>query len=163
MLKGIDHVGYRCSEPRKVVEFYTKVLGAEFIRAVSASKVSTGEDIPHINIFLRLEDGSMLDFVDSPYFKPAVHDPNTPSWVKHIAMRVDSEDDLFEIKRRVEASGLQVDGPVARPRNIGIYFFDPFGNRLEVTYERIPQTEKDKAQAYEILDKWEHDKAQGRL
>lgn len=159
MLKGIDHVGFRCSDPRATVEFYTEVLNAEFVRAVRGTKISTGEDIPHLNVFLRLEDGSMLDFVNAP-FKPALPDPNTPSWVRHIAMNVASEADLLEIKRRVEARGIKVDGPIVRPRAMGVYFFDPDGNRLECIL-RKPLTDKDKSEAFHILETWEKDKAAG--
>ncbi len=162
MLKGIDHIGFRCSDPRAVVEFYTEVLEAEFVRAVRGTRISTGEDIPHLNVFLKLQDGTMLDFVNAP-FKPAIPDPNTPSWVRHIAMKAESEAALMEIKKRVEARGLKVDGPIDRPSAIGIYFFDPFGNRLEATYSKRPLTDKDKQDALEILATWEKDKAAGRV
>src|SRR3954451_10760062 len=114
MLKSIDHVGSRCSDPRAIVEFYTEVLNAKFHRAVSGTRISSGEDTPHLNVFLQLEDGSMLDFMDAPLFKPALGDPNTPPWVRHVAMKVGSEADVHEIKRRVEARGLKVDGPIDR-------------------------------------------------
>jgi catechol-2,3-dioxygenase len=104
----------------------------------------------------------MLDFVESPHFAPAVEDPNTPPWVKHIAMRVGAEADLAEIKRRVEASGLKVDGPIDRGRNVGVYFFDPFGNRLEVMFERQPMSDSEKAKNYEVLDRWEKVRAESR-
>ena len=90
MMKSIDHIGQRCSDPRGVVEFYTSVLGAKFVRAVAATKISTGEDTPHLNVFLRLPDGSHFDFVDAPLLKAPIPDTNTPSWVRHIAMRVDT-------------------------------------------------------------------------
>jgi lactoylglutathione lyase len=163
MLKSIDHVGTRCSDPRKVVEFYTEVLNAEFCRAVTGTRISSGDDTPHLNVFLRLEDGSMLDFMDAPLFKPAIPDPNTPPWVRHIAMQVGSEADVLEIKRRVEARGLKVDGPINRPRNFAVYFYDPFGNRLECTYEREKLPEAERQQAWSILEKWEARKATGEF
>jgi catechol 2,3-dioxygenase-like lactoylglutathione lyase family enzyme len=163
MLKSIDHVGTRCSDPRKVVEFYTEVLNAKFHRAVTGTRISSGDDTPHLNVFLQLEDGSMLDFMDAPLFKPAIPDPNTPPWVRHIAMRVGSEADMHEIKRRVEARGLKVDGPIDRKRNIGVYFYDPFGNRLEITYEREPLPACESQQAWSILETWEARKAAGEF
>lgn len=162
MLKSIDHIGNRCSDPRGVVEFYTEVLGAKFVRAVAATKISTGEDTPHLNVFLRLPDGSHFDFVDTPLLKPAMPDPNTPVWIRHIAMRVEKQEDLFEIKRRVEARGIKVDGPMSRGPNHGVYFNDPFGNRLEATWSSAPPPPSENSpKAWEILEQWEKRKAAG--
>ncbi len=163
MLKSIDHIGNRCNDPRKAVEFYTEVLGAKFVRAVSGTKISSGEDTPHLNVFLQLPDGSQFDFMDAPLFKPAQADPNTPPWVRHIAMRVDKREDLFEMKRRVEARGVAVDGPVERGRNTGIYFYDPFGNRLEATWSSAPLPTEETARAWDILEQWEKRKAAGEF
>jgi catechol-2,3-dioxygenase len=163
MLKSIDHVGARGNEPRKLVDFYTRVLGATFCRAVSGTKISTGEDQPHLNVFLRLEDGSMLDFMDAPLMKPAIPDPNTPPWVRHVAMKVGKESDLDAIKARVEAYGIPVDGPVSRGRNVGIYFYDPCGNRMEATFSRAPAPAEDAEKAWAILEQWEARKAAGEF
>jgi glyoxylase I family protein len=162
MMKSIDHIGQRCSDPRGIVEFYTQVLGAKFVRAVAATKISTGEDTPHLNVFLRLPDGSQFDFVDAPLLGPPVPDPNTPSWVRHIAMRVDTHEHLLEMKRRVEARGLKVDGPVTRGPNHGVYFTDPWGNRLEATWSSAPPPPPENSpRAWEILEQWEQRKAKG--
>jgi glyoxylase I family protein len=161
MLKKLDHVGFRCSDPRAVVEFYTKVLGADFVRAVIGSRVSAEDDFPHLNVFLRLADGTMLDFMDSTKFKPALGDPNTPPWVHHVAFNVESERIVLDFKARVEAAGSKVD-VMDRPRAFAIYFYDPFGNRLEIMYERQKIGEKDKAEAYAVLEKWEKQKSEGQ-
>jgi catechol-2,3-dioxygenase len=60
-------------------------------------------------------------------------DENTPKWVQHIAMKVDSVDDLIAAKVRAEAKGVEVIGPIDHGIFKSIYFFDPNGYRLELT------------------------------
>ena len=51
---------------------------------------STGEHCPYVGIFFRMADGSHLAFFDLGDDVAAAPSPNTPSWVNHIALRVDS-------------------------------------------------------------------------
>ena len=60
-------------------------------------------------------------------------DPNTPSWVNHIAFEVPSMDALLAGKRRLEDAGVDVLGPKDHSFCQSIYFFDPNGIRLEMT------------------------------
>ena len=69
---------------------------------------------------------------------------------------------IGEITRRVEARGLKVDGPISRGPNHGVYFTDPFGNRLEATWSSAPQPPLENSpKAWEILEQWEKRKAAG--
>ena len=59
-------------------------------------------------------------------------DPNTPAWTQHLALQVDTVDDLLETKARLEADGIEVVGPTDHTIFKSIYFFDPSGHRLEL-------------------------------
>ena len=59
-------------------------------------------------------------------------DPNTPSWVQHIAFKVKDVETLAAIKARIEGMGLSVLGPVIHELFQSIYFHDPNGHRLEL-------------------------------
>jgi lactoylglutathione lyase len=59
-------------------------------------------------------------------------DRNTPTWVQHLAMEVDSVQTLLETKARLEADGIEVIGPTDHTIFKSIYFFDPSGHRLEL-------------------------------
>ena len=59
-------------------------------------------------------------------------DQNTPKWVQHIAMRVESMDKLLEAKAHLEANDIDVLGPTHHGIFKSIYFFDPNGHRLEL-------------------------------
>ena len=94
---------------------------------------STGEHCPYVHIFFRMADGSHLAFFDLGDNLAAEPSPNTPSWVNHIALRVDSLAALGAAKARLEAAGVEVLGITDHHIIESIYFFDPNGIRLELT------------------------------
>jgi lactoylglutathione lyase len=59
-------------------------------------------------------------------------DRNTPVWVQHLALEVDSLATLIKTKERLQAAGVEVIGPVDHTLFKSIYFFDPNGHRLEL-------------------------------
>lgn len=133
-IESLHHVAYRCKDAQATVDFYTKVLGLRFTMAMAEDKVpSTREDCPYMHIFFQMADGSHVAFFELPDAPPMGHDPNTPGWVQHLALRVRGEDELLDYKRRAEAAGCEVIGPVDHTIFRSIYFFDPSGNRLELS------------------------------
>lgn len=133
-IESLHHVAYRCKDAQQTVDFYTKVLGLEFSMAMAEDKVpSTREESPYMHVFFRMADGSHVAFFELPESPPMGRDPNTPAWVQHLALRVTDEAELIEYKRRAEAAGCAVIGPVDHTVFRSIYFHDPSGNRLELT------------------------------
>ncbi len=133
-VQSLHHVASRCKDAQQTVDFYTKVLGLKFTMAMAEDKVpSTREECPYMHIFFRMADGSHVAFFELPEAAPMGRDANTPEWVQHLALRVDDEAALLEYKRRVEAAGGEVIGPVDHTIFRSIYFFDPSGIRLELT------------------------------
>jgi lactoylglutathione lyase len=59
-------------------------------------------------------------------------DSNTPEWVQHIALEVESVAVLETAKARLEAAGIPVIGVTNHTIFKSIYFFDPNGHRLEL-------------------------------
>lgn len=140
-VESLHHAAYRCKDAQETVDFYTKVLGLEFTMAMAEDKVpSTREDCPYMHIFFRMKDGSHVAFFELPEARPMGHDPNTPGWVQHLALRVSDPAELAEYKKRAEKWGCEVIGPVDHTIFSSIYFFDPSGNRLELT-ANIPNPE----------------------
>jgi catechol 2,3-dioxygenase-like lactoylglutathione lyase family enzyme len=132
-LRGIHHVAYRCRDAKETVEFYRDVLGMEFTVAFAEDHVpSTGEYDPYMHVFLDAGGGNVLAFFELPNQKEMGRDENTPRWVQHIALKVDSIGDLLETKARAEARGLDVLGPTDHGIFKSIYFFDPNGHRVEL-------------------------------
>jgi len=59
-------------------------------------------------------------------------DENTPTWVQHLALQVESLDALVAAKESLESKGVDVIGPTNHGIFKSIYFFDPNGHRLEL-------------------------------
>ena len=163
MAAGIHHVALRCNDAQKTVEFYAEILGAALAAAVSGDTVpSTGEFSPHINLFFRLSDGSMLDFIEVPLSPAAQKDPNTPPWVQHLALTAESEAVLLATKQRLQERGVHVIGPVDHGFCQSIYFFDPSGHRIELAWNNNLSLLQSMGQtAPQTLARWNEQKSRG--
>ena len=132
-LKRIHHVAYRCNDAKETVEWYQRVLGMTYTTAFAEDKVPfTGEDDPYMHVFLDCGGGNVLAFFELPNQQPMGRDPNTPTWVQHLAFEVEDEAALFAAKAHVEAQGIDVLGPTFHGVFRSIYFFDPNGHRVEL-------------------------------
>ena len=161
--KKLHHVALRCKDAGETARFYTEVLAMKLAAAPSLDRVpSTGEFSPHLNVFLEMEDGSLLDFIDVPLSPEAMKDTNTPAWVQHLALDVGSEEALLEVKRRVQAWGGHVIGPVDHGFRMSIYFFEPSGHRLEMVWNHnLPQLAEMTLTAEADLARWQAKKKAG--
>jgi catechol-2,3-dioxygenase len=83
-------------------------------------------------------------------------DPNTPTWVQHIAFEIDSREELLAARQRLQAAGLEVLGPVDHGVFESIYFFDPNGHRLELAVNTgtPEQLARARAVAPAMLEEW---------
>ena len=133
-VRGLHHFAWRCRDCEETRAFYEDLLGLPLVHVIRSDIVpSTGEHCPYVHIFFRMADGSHLAFFDLGDNVAAAPSPNTPSWVNHIALRVDSLEALQAAKARLEAAGVDVVGITDHHVIQSIYFFDPNGIRLELT------------------------------
>ena len=129
----IHHVAYRCRDAKETVEWYGKHLDMDFILAIAEDEVpSTGEPDPYMHVFLDAGNSNVLAFFELPTQPEMGPDPNTPDWVQHLALEVESVEALLEAKARLESAGIEVLGPTDHTIFKSIYFFDPNGHRLEL-------------------------------
>ncbi len=132
-IQGFHHVAYRCRDAKETVEFYNGVLGMDFQLAIAEDHVpSTGAYDPYMHIFMDAGNDNVLAFFELPEQPDMDRDHNTPIWVQHIAMRVDSLEALLAAKDYLEAKDIDVLGPTHHGIFKSIYFFDPNGHRLEL-------------------------------
>jgi glyoxylase I family protein len=162
MLEKLHHVAYRCADAMVTTDFYTRVLGLQFAHTIINEIVpSMNLNCPHVHIFFELGDGSYIAFFEVPGLGPAQSDPNTPIWVKHLALEVEDLDALATAKKRLEDNGVEVLGFIDHHVFQSIYFFDPDGHRLEITARTVEpsQLARHKAQAMPLLKAWQERKA----
>jgi glyoxylase I family protein len=132
-IHGLHHFAYRCRDAEETRAFYEDLLGLPLFHYIRSDIVpSTGEYCPYVHIFFRMTDGSCLAFFDLGDNVAPERSPNTPAWVNHIALRVDTVEQLEAMKARLEAHGIEVLGVTDHRTFKSIYFFDPNGIRLEL-------------------------------
>ena len=133
-IQRIHHVAYRCNDAKETVEFYQKNLDMDFVLAIAEDRVpSTKAPDPYMHVFMDAGQGNVLAFFELPNSPPMGRDQNTPEWVQHIAMELETMEELIAAKERLEAAGLEVLGPTNHGIFQSIYFFDPNGHRIELT------------------------------
>ena len=132
-VKQIHHVAYRCKDAKQTVEWYGKHLNMDFVLAIAENEVpSTKEPDPYMHVFLDAGQGSVLAFFELPTQPDMQLDQNTPAWCQHLALQVETMEDLLTTKASLEADGIHVIGPTNHTIFQSIYFFDPNGHRLEL-------------------------------
>ncbi len=135
-IRGLHHYAFRCRNAEETRSFYEDLLGLPLAHVIKADTVpSTGASDPYVHLFFEFADGSYIAFFDLGDEKPFTLDPETPSWVNHFAMRVDTVEEMERWKQRLDAAGIEVIGPTDHGFVQSIYFFDPNNMRLEITCE----------------------------
>ena len=160
-IQRIHHVAYRCMDAKETVEFYQKNLDMDFVLAIAENEVpSTKEPDPYMHIFMDAGQGNVLAFFELPNSPPMDRDRNTPEWVQHIAMELETMEELLAAKERLESAGLDVLGPTNHGIFQSIYFFDPSGHRIELTTNT--RTDEQMKQLHEVapamLEEWSQTK-----
>jgi lactoylglutathione lyase len=156
-IRKIHHVAYRCHDAKETVEWYRLHLDMDFVLAIAEDHVpSTQAPDPYMHVFMDAGGGNVLAFFELPNSPEMGRDPNTPAWVQHIALEVDSVAVLESAKARLEAAGIPVIGITDHTIFKSIYFFDPNGHRLELaTNTGSPEMMKKLDQVkWDMLQEW---------
>jgi glyoxylase I family protein len=166
-IQRLHHWAYKCRDAEETRHFYEDILGLPLVHVIKADNVpSTGEYCPYVHIFFRMQDGSYVAFFDLGDDQGADPSPNTPAWVNHMALHMDSVEEVERAKARLEAAGVDVIGVTDHKFIKSIYFFDPNGYRLELTHELAREEAdyiaKKHAAAHGELSAWTEEKARRR-
>ena len=133
-VNGLYHFAYPCKDAEETRAFYEDLLGMPLVHCMTADRVpSTGEERPYAHIFFQMKNDSYLAFFDLGRNEQPEPSPNTPDWVQHFAMEVDTVEEVLAHKQRLEEAGVEGKGLVDHHFITSIYFFDPNGLRLEIT------------------------------
>ena len=161
LVQQVHHVAYRCIDAKQTVEWYGKYLGMKFVLAIAEDEVpSTKAADPYMHVFLDAGNGNILAFFELPTQQPMDRDRNTPAWVQHLALKVESVDKLLEAKARLQAAGVEVLGPTNHTIFKSIYFFDPNGHRLELAADcGTPEMHRKLDEVkWDMLEEWSRTK-----
>jgi glyoxylase I family protein len=155
MPQSVNHIAFPIASTAAAHEFYTKILGCKLVGAVREDRIpSTGEDIGFLHSFYAMGDGVAIAFFEIEGYH-GTFDGDAPKFARHLAMNVNSEEELLACKKRLEDAGVDVLG-VTDHEGIweSIYFFDPNGIRLELTWQVRELAEQDAAEAEIAVQKW---------
>ena len=106
----LNHVAYRCRDAKETVEFYTDILGLKLAHTITQDRVpSTQELAPHAHVFFEMADGSWVAFFDLAD-EPVVEQEKNPDWAQHLALEVESVEDLEAARQNLIDNDIDVLG-----------------------------------------------------
>jgi catechol 2,3-dioxygenase-like lactoylglutathione lyase family enzyme len=153
----LSHVAYVTRDTVATTDFYTRVLGMELVNAVLDDAIpSTGDPVPYFHSFFRMADGSTVAFFEAPELPP-LEPPPHPAYLtfQHLAMQVDTPEDVDRWHQWLQANGVEVLGPVDHKIIYSIYFHDPNRLRLEITAPLSPLWNDNAEAARASLADWD--------
>lgn len=162
LIQKLFHYAHPCRDAEETRQFYEDVLGLPLVNCMTADVVpSTGDEKPYAHLFFEMGDGSYVAFFDLGDNELPAPSPNTPSWVQHLALEVDTPEEVETMRARLEAADVETLGIVDHEFIKSIYFFDPNGLRLEITArtEEPGYREQAAAAAHAALEQWTLKKA----
>ncbi|MGV6871927.1 VOC family protein [Pseudochelatococcus sp. B33] len=131
----LNHAAWVTHDVEATYDFYTRIMGMEIASTVIDDAVpSTGDAFPYFHIFFKMKDGSTFAFFEAPGL-PAPAKSTHPAYdiFTHIALEVDTVEELQKWHNWLLANNIDVVGPTDHGIIMSIYFFDPNGVRLEIT------------------------------
>ena len=153
--RSLNHIAYPTWNSQATYDFYTEVLKCRFLAAIQLDVVpSSGAQTPYLHTFYGLHDGGAIAFFEVEDM-PNPGPDSVPSWVRHIALNVDSLDELHEWKEHFAAKGVETVGIVDHDGVWeSLYIFDPNGVRIELTLQTRELNDADEEEGLEALRKW---------
>jgi catechol 2,3-dioxygenase-like lactoylglutathione lyase family enzyme len=132
-LQGVDHLAHVTWNPEATVSFYRDALGLPLVHAVTGTGWLTESFPDFVHFFFALGNGNHLAFF---YFFDLPEDQAPDDLMhrsRHIALHVDTEEELLAWRHKLKAAGIRVTPPLAHEMIESIYFDDPNGIQLEIT------------------------------
>jgi len=168
-LQKMNHVTHLTNNLPATIEFYTQVLGMKLVAAERRSVRRSDLEYPpaveredtaenafeeQITISFEMLNGSRISFAEVAGLSSWPANP-LPRWIKHMAMRVNSEADLRRAKTVLESKGISVLGITDHGLFRSVYFFDPVNDiRLEYAWNVTELDDEDSRLAWAALDTW---------
>jgi catechol 2,3-dioxygenase-like lactoylglutathione lyase family enzyme len=144
-LRGADHVAYLTWKPRETVAFYRDVLGLELVSCITAKGWGNDPHPDFVHFFFDIGAGGKIAFFFYFGMQPTdLHaGPDLLGKVRHLALLVDTKEELDAYQERIEAAGYPLRHRVMHEMIESIYMFDPNGYNLEISRPLRPVGEVD--------------------
>jgi catechol 2,3-dioxygenase-like lactoylglutathione lyase family enzyme len=134
-ISGIHHSAYRCRDAEETRAFYEDLLGLPLKGLVIEEREpGSGRKNPFVHIFFGLGDGNYLAFFDAPGSATPESFQLVHGFDRHVAFEADSEAALLGWRDTLNAAGVPCFGPIDHGFVRSVYFSDPNGLPLEITW-----------------------------
>ena len=135
---NFHHFAISTADTKRQLEFFTEVVGLELIALFPMHNVEGA-----FHSFLKLNDKACLSFVQLPQnsgIEPidsityaGKEGEGAPGSIQHLALSVDNEQDLLNMRDRLRTRGVHVFGPLDHGTMRSIYFTGPDHLSLEIS------------------------------
>ena len=154
-LAGVHHTARPTWKLAETVHFYRDLLGLPLIHAISAKGWGPQDHADFLHFFFDSGNGSTIAFfyyigTEPPEF--ALPRPDYRYKATHTAWRVESREQLLDGRAKVEAAGIQLNYQIRHEVIESIYFNDPNGYSIEITWQVRPFTATDHADAARTIE-----------
>jgi catechol 2,3-dioxygenase-like lactoylglutathione lyase family enzyme len=125
---GVNHLAMVTGDMDKTIRYWRDLLGMRLVAGLG----SPG----YRHYFFRISDEDLLAFFEWPGIEPVAEKDHGlpvsgPFIFDHVSFGVESEDDLWTLKDRIEAAGFEVSDVINHGFIHSIYAFDPNGIPIE--------------------------------
>lgn len=164
-VRGVDHVAYPTFDPAATVRFYRDVLGFPVVHSICAAGWGPERHPDFIHFFFDIGNGDRLAFFYYFGLEPFEGGPQGDAYSRfaadvpiffirsrHLAIHVDSEEDLLEYRRRLDDSEWPVEMQIQHETIESIYTHDPNGYMFEMSRALRPVTPQEDLDAQLTID-----------
>ena len=148
-VKGVDHVAYVTFKPEETIHFYRDILGFPLVHCILAPGWGNEPQPDFAHFFFDVGADARVAFFY--YFgEPEYRDEKVSTMLakaRHLALLVDTEEELLAYKKRLEDANYPLRHGVAVAHELieSIYMYDPNGYNLEISRPLRPVGEADRA------------------
>ena len=137
---GVHHMALVCKDVAATHDFYTKVMKMRLTAAISVPPIPEDEAM---HVFYDMGGGNQLAFFWFKHAEETIVGQARPQnfttvsahgSMHHLAFGVDTEDDVLAWREHIKSSGVSVTPMIDHGFCKSIYFPDPDGIQLEITY-----------------------------
>jgi len=128
---GVNHLAMATGDMDKTIRFWRDLLGMRLVAGLGQPG--------YRHYFFQISKSDLIAFFEWPGVKPVsekVHGMPVkgPFIFDHVSFGVDTEDDLWELKDRLEAAAFQVSDMIDHGFIHSIYAYDPNGIPIEFSH-----------------------------
>ena len=154
-IAGVHHTARPTWKLAETVHFYRDLLGLPLVHAISARGWGPEDHADFLHFFFDSGNGSTIAFfyyigTTPPEFVSVRDDYRYRA--SHTAWRVETREQLLECRAKVEAAGIPLKYQIRHEVIESIYFDDPNGYGLEVTWQVRPFETVDRDDATRTIE-----------